>query len=247
MQRISSLRLSSVGFVSYLKVGLLTAGRNVDKALSRLSGETIPLFPISLKLAKRRCLVVGAGKTAEEKILSLLRCGATVIVVAPAATRTVKAWAANGKIIWQQRGFALGDLDRIFLVVVATPLKMLNKTVSEEAQRRQILCNVVRDRPLCNFYYPAVVRRGPLQIAISTAGHSGALAQRLRKQMETQFGPEWERWLRWLGEARSSLYDDPISPKRRRTMLHRLASQKKQAEVFGRWGIPIAGDQQSRK
>src|SRR5579863_4682882 len=104
MQRISSLRLSSVGFVSYLKVGLLTAGRNVDKALSRLSGETIPLFPISLKLAKRRCLVVGAGKTAEEKILSLLRCGATVVVVAPAATRTVKAWAADGKIIWQQRG-----------------------------------------------------------------------------------------------------------------------------------------------
>ena len=79
-------------------------------------------------------------------------------------------------------------------------------------------------------------RRGPLQIAISTAGHSGALAQRLRKQMESQFGPEWERWLRWLGEARSSLYEDAISPKRRRTMLHRLASQKKQAEFFDRWG-----------
>jgi siroheme synthase (precorrin-2 oxidase/ferrochelatase) len=86
-----------------------------------------------------------------------------------------------------------------------------------------------------------VVRRGPLQIAISTAGHSGALAQRLRKQMEAQFGPEWERWLRWLGEARSSLYEDPISPKRRRTMLHRLASQKKQAEFFDRWSIPIDG------
>ena len=110
--------------------------------------------------------------------------------------------------------------------------------VSEQAQRRQILCNVVRDRSLCGFYYPAVVRRGPLQIAISTAGYSGALAQRLRKQMEAQFGPEWESWLRWLGEARTSLYDDPLSPKRRRTMLHRLASQKKQAEFFRHWGIP---------
>lgn len=219
----------------------------MDKALSRLSGETTPLFPIFLKLTKRRCLVVGAGKTAEEKIATLLRCGASVIVVAPTATRTIKAWAAGDRIIWQQRRFELSDLDRIFLAVVATPVRALNKTVSEEAQRRQILCNVVRDRPLCNFYCPAVVRRGPLQIAISTAGHSGALAQRLRKQMETQFGPEWERWLRWLGEARSSLYDDPISPKRRRTMLHRLASQKKQAEFFDRWGIPIDGGAQKNR
>lgn len=199
MQTISSLRWSSVGFVGYIKVEV-PAGRDVNKALSRLSGETTALFPMFLKLATCRCLVVGAGKTAEEKIPTLLRCGAAVVVVAPAATRTIKAWAVDDRIIWQQRGFELSDLDRVFLVVVATPLKALNKTVYEEAQRRQILCNVVHDGPLCNFYYPAVVRRGPLQIAISTAGHSGALAQRLRKQMETQFGPEWERWLRWLGK-----------------------------------------------
>lgn len=200
-----------------------------------------------LKLTKRRCLVVGAGKTAEEKIPTLLRCGGTVIVVAPAATRAIKAWAADNKIIWEERRFEVSDLDGIFLTVVATPVKTLNKMVSEEAHRRQILCNVVRDRPLCDFYYPAVVRRGPLQIAISTAGHSGALAQRLRKQMESQFGPEWESWLRWLGEARTSLYEDPLSPKRRRTMLHRLASPKKQAEFFGRWGAPTDGVQQTRK
>jgi len=200
-----------------------------------------------VKLAKRRCVVVGAGKTAEEKIPTLLRCGATVIVVAPAATRTIKAWAADNKIIWEQRRFEASDLDGAFLTVVATPVKTVNKMVSDEAQKHRILCNVVRDRPLCDFYYPAVVRRGPLQIAISTAGHSGALAQRLRKQMEAQFGPEWESWLRWLGEARTSLYEDPISPKRRRTMLHRLASPKKQAEFFDRWGIPTDGVQQARK
>jgi precorrin-2 dehydrogenase / sirohydrochlorin ferrochelatase len=194
-----------------------------------------------LKLAKRRCLVVGAGKTAEEKIPTLLRCGAVVIVVAPAATRTIQAWAHNKKIIWQQRRFAVYDLDGVFLTVVATPLKTLNRLVFEQAKQRQILCNVVRDRSLCDFYYPAVVRRGPLQIAISTAGHSGALAQRLRKQLEAQFGPEWESWLRWLGEARSSLYEDSLSPKRRRTMLHRMASQKKQAEFFHRFGAPPSG------
>jgi len=164
-------------------------------------------------------------------------------VVAPTATRNIQAWAAENKIIWEQRRFASRDLHGVLLVVVATPLKSLNRTVSEQAQQRSILCNVVRDRSLCDFYYPAVVHRGPLQIAISTAGHSGALAQRLRKQLELQFGPEWESWLRWLGEARSSLYDDPLSPKRRRTMLHRLASQKKQAEFFRRWGYPSNRDE----
>jgi precorrin-2 dehydrogenase/sirohydrochlorin ferrochelatase len=212
----------------------------------RLSGEKTPLFPMFLKLVKRRCLVVGAGKTAEGKIPTLLRCGATVTVVAPAATRTVQAWASDKKLIWEQRRFEVRDLDGIFLVVVATPLKTLNRTIFEQAQQRQIVCNVVRDRAFCDFYYPAVVRRGPLQIAISTAGHSGALAQRLRRQLELQFGPEWESWLRWLGEARSSLYDDPLNPRRRRTMLHRLASPKKQAEFFQRWGIPSNNNRRSR-
>ena len=226
---------------------LWATGRDVNKSPSRLSAENTPLFPMFVKLAMHRCLVVGAGKTAEEKIPTLLRCGATVIVVAPAATRTIKAWAADNKVVWEQRRFEASDLNGVFLTVVATPLKSLNKLVSEEAQKRQILCNVVRDREVCNFYYPAVVRRGPLQIAVSTAGHSGALAQRLRKQMESRFGPEWESWLRWLGEARTSLYDDPLSPKRRRTMLHRLASQKKQAEFFDRWGTPTNSVQQTRK
>lgn len=200
-----------------------------------------------LKLAKRRCLVVGAGKAAEEKIPTLLRCGAHVIVVAPSATRAIQGWAAENRIVWQQRRFEPRDLDDVFLAVVATPQKTLNCAVFEQAQQRRILCNVVRDRALCDFYYPAVVRRGPLQIAISTAGHSGALAQRLRKQLESQFGPEWESWLRWLGEARSSLYEDPLSPKRRRTMLHRLASQKKQAEFFDRWGNPPNHNERSQE
>lgn len=204
---------------------------------SLLAEEKFPLFPMFLKLNKRRCLVVGAGKTAEEKIASLNRCGARVLVVAPNATRVIQRWAAENKIVWEERRFIEADLSGIFLVVVATSLRTLNRMVFECARQRQILCNVTRERQNCDFYYPAVVRRGPLQIAISTAGHSGALAQRLRQQLESQFGPEWENWLRWLGEARSALYDDPLSPKRRRTMLHRLASQKKQAEFLGRWGV----------
>ena len=245
MPAITSLHWPPTPILGNLETAVSAVGRDVSTQPSRLSGENIPLFPMFVKLAKRRCLVVGAGKTAEGKIPTLLRCGAHVVVVAPAATRTIQAWAAENKIVWEQRCFEVGDLDGVFLTVVATPVKTLNRSVFEQAQQRQILCNVVRDRSLCGFYYPAVVRRGPLQIAISTAGHSGALAQRLRKQLESQFGPEWESWLRWLGEARSSLYDDPLSPKRRRTMLHRMASQKKQAEFFRRWGYPSNHNERS--
>ncbi len=185
---------------------------------------------------------MGAGTTAEEKISTLLSCGATVAVAAPVATTRIRTWAREEKLFWAQKRFEPKDLDGIFMAVVATSSKAVNRTVFQEAQTRGVLCNVVHDRSYCDFYYPAVVRRGPLQIAISTAGHSGALAQRLRQELEHQFGPEWESWLRWLGEARSSLYADPLSPRRRRTMLRKLAGRKAQEEVFRRWGVLPKGN-----
>ena len=203
----------------------------------RLKAKKDGLFPIFLKLSGRRCLVVGAGKTTEEKIPTLHASGAVVSIVAPAATPKIQSWIHEENIFWAKKRFDPHDLDGIFLVVAATSSKAVNRTVFQEAQRRNILCNVVHDRAYCDFYYPAVVRRRPLQIAISTAGHSGALAQRLRQELEFQFGPEWESWLKWLGEARKSLYEDPLSPRRRRTMLHKLAARKNQEDFFRRFGV----------
>lgn len=215
---------------------------------SRLSAEKNGLFPVFLKLAGQRCVVIGAGKTAEEKIPALLSCGASVAVVAPTATPKIQSWAREGRLCWLKRKFESHDLDAALLCVVATWSKTTNRAIFQEAWQRGILCNVVHDGAHCNFYYPAVVRRGPLQIAVSTAGHSGALAQRLRHELEHQFGPEWESWLRWLGEARSSLYDDPLSPRRRRTLLHKLASKKSQEDFFRRLGIlPKAAERARRK
>lgn len=205
---------------------------------SRISAEKNELFPVFLKLAGQRCLAVGGGKTIEEKIPTLMACGARMTVVAPNATPKIQRWADAETLVWLKRPFDSHDLEDVFICVVATSSKATNQSVFEEAQRRRILCNVVRQGAHCNFYYPAVVKRGPLQIAISTAGHSGALAKRLREELEKEFGPEWENWLRWLGEARSSLYDDPLSPRQRRTMLHKLASRKSQDEMFRRWGVP---------
>lgn len=209
---------------------------------SRISAEKKELFPVFLKLTQQRCLVVGAGKTMEEKVPTLLACGASITVVAPNATPKIQRLAQSEKLVWIQRRYESRDLDGVFLCIVRTSSKPTNQAVFEQAQQRGVLCNVVRDGAHCNFYYPAVVKRGPLQIAISTAGHSGALAKRLREELEIEFGPEWENWLRWLGEARSSLYDDPLSPRQRRTMLHKLASRKTQEEMFRRWGVQSKTD-----
>ena len=182
------------------------------------------LFPIFLKLSKRRCLVVGAGKIAEEKIEGLLRTGAEIRVVAPKATPRIRALAQNRKIVWHPRTFKPTDLNGAFLVVAATSSPELHEGIYREARRRRVLCNVVDDPPHCDFYYGSVVRRGALQIAISTSGKSPALAQRIRKILEQQFGPEYEEWIAALGEAREKLFSRKMDPEERKRLLHILAS-----------------------
>jgi precorrin-2 dehydrogenase/sirohydrochlorin ferrochelatase len=147
------------------------------------------LFPMFLKLEGRSCLVVGAGKVGESKIRSLLVARAKLRVVAPWATPAVAGWARAGVVQWDAREFQISDLDSTFLVVAGTSSVEVNDLVYREAARRQILCNVVDDPERCDFYYPAVVRRGALQVAISTEGRSPALAQRLRREIEAQLAP----------------------------------------------------------
>jgi precorrin-2 dehydrogenase/sirohydrochlorin ferrochelatase len=185
----------------------------------------VPPFPAFLKLQGRRCLVVGAGPIAEDKIESLLHAGATIQVVAPAATERVQAWARQKKIRWQPRSFRSADLAGVFVVIAATSSSALHAKIYKQARRRGVLCNSVDDPENCDFYYGAVVRRGDLQIAISTAGNSPALAQRLRKKLEKDIGVEYERWVTTLGAARKRLFGKTISPARRKALLHALASE----------------------
>jgi precorrin-2 dehydrogenase/sirohydrochlorin ferrochelatase len=186
------------------------------------------LFPMFLKLSPRPCLVVGAGTIAESKIASLLEAGGRVRVVAPEATAQVRSWAQSNAIEWHQRSFQPDDLEGMFLVIAATSSTELHERIFEEATRRSVLCNIVDVPALCDFYYPSVVQRGALQIAISTSGQSPALAQRLRKQLEDQFGPEYEEWLTHLGEARDKLFSSKMDPEERKRLLHQQAS----AEAF---------------
>ena len=184
------------------------------------------LFPMFLKMERHSCLVIGAGTIGEPKIRSLLVAGAHVRVIAPEARESVQGWARAGVITWEQRAFHPADLENIFLVVAATSLPEVNQAVFQEAQRRGILCNAVDDPERCDFFYGALVRRGRLQIAISTAGQSPALAQRLRREIQAQIRPEYAGWLERLGTVRRKLMAGRLTPERRKRLLHKLASER---------------------
>jgi precorrin-2 dehydrogenase/sirohydrochlorin ferrochelatase len=169
--------------------------------------------------------VVGAGAVGEGKIAGLLEADAELRVVAPEATKRVKDWAQAGKLRWSRRTFRESDLNRCFCVVAATSSSGLHKKIFQLAQQRKVLCNVVDVPELCDFYYPAVVRRGSLQIAISTGGESPALAQRLRGKLQKEFGPEYADWVNQLGKLRRELNATSLDAADRKSKLHSMATE----------------------
>lgn len=184
------------------------------------------LFPMFMKLDGRQILVVGAGKVGEPKIAGLLETGARIRVVALEATPAVREWAKTGRIELDLRPFVSSDLDGAFLAVVATSSRTLNERIYRDAQIRRVLCNVVDVPDLCDFFYPSVVRRGDLQIAVSTAGQSPSLAQKIRQQLEKQFGPGYAEWVAELGATRKLILGSDLDKERKLELLHSLASRE---------------------
>jgi precorrin-2 dehydrogenase / sirohydrochlorin ferrochelatase len=182
------------------------------------------LFPVFIKLQRRLVIVVGAGSIGEGKIRGLLSTGAHIKVIAPEATPATGEWARAGQIAWEERSFLPSDLDGAFLAVVATSLRVLNQQIFRECRRRGVLCNVVDVPELCDFYYPAVVQRGDLQIAVSTSGQSPSLARKIREQLEGQYGPSYEQWVAELGKTRRRVLASKLDSARKRELLHSLAS-----------------------
>jgi siroheme synthase-like protein len=183
------------------------------------------LFPIFVKLQGRLVVVVGGGSVAEGKIVGLLAAGARVRVISPAITPAFAEWVRDLKIDWLPKVFGPGDLIGAYLAIAATSAPGVNDAVFQEAEAHGIFCNAVDDIEHCHFYYGAVVQRGDLQIAISTNGKSPALAQRLRQELEAQFGPEYEVWLEWLGAAREVIRGSAADPEANKKILHQLASR----------------------
>jgi siroheme synthase-like protein len=163
----------------------------------------IPFYIACLKLTGRRCLVVGGGEIGLEKVEGLLACDGRVVLLAPDAAPALQELAAEGSIEWIRREYeGPRDLDATFIVIAATDDTDVNIRVYDDAERRAMLVNVVDVPPLCNFILPAIVRTGPLAIAISTAGASPALAKRIKRQIAEEYGEPYARMAVLLNEVR---------------------------------------------
>jgi siroheme synthase-like protein len=161
-----------------------------------------PFYIACLKLTGRRNVVIGGGDIGLEKVEGLLACDADVTLIAPDAIEPLRKLAAEGSIEWIQREYRRGDLEKTFMVIAATNDTDVNIEVYEHAEERAMLVNVVDVPPLCNFILPAIVRTGPLAIAISTAGASPALAKRIKNEIAAEYGEPYARLAELLNEAR---------------------------------------------
>ena len=183
------------------------------------------LLPVFLKLDGRRCLIVGAGAVALDKIGSLFKTGLRLRVVAPSAKTAIRDLAIEGRLEWIERPFQLSDLDGNILVIAATDSAEVNAAVYQGAVERGIIANSVDDPPHCDFYFGSVVSRGKLQIAISTAGESPAVAQQLRREIDEQLPEDLGQWLQELGILRREVLATQPPGEARKALLHRLAER----------------------
>jgi siroheme synthase-like protein len=162
-----------------------------------------PFYIACLRLKGRRCVVVGGGEVGLEKVEGLLACDADVTLIAPEAHPELVQLALEGSIRWERREYAgAGDLDGALIAIAATDDTNLNIRVFEDAEARAMLVNVVDVPPLCNFILPAIVRTGPLAVAISTAGASPALAKRMKREIAELFGEPYANLAILLNDAR---------------------------------------------
>jgi len=161
-----------------------------------------PFYIACLKLTGRRCVVVGGGEIGLEKVEGLLASNGRVVLIAPEAVPELQALAEEGSIEWERREYRSSDLERTFIVIAATNHTDVNIGIYDDAEARAMLVNVVDVPPLCNFILPAIVRTGPLAIAISTAGASPALAKRIKREIADAYGPEHARLAELLNDAR---------------------------------------------
>ena len=193
--------------------------------LESRTANAMTLLPIFLKLESRNGLLVGAGNVALEKLGTLLPTGLRLRVVAPEARPEFLELAAEGRIELELRSFAAADLDGQFIVIAATNVPGVNAEVYRLARERGILTNSVDDIPNCDFFFGAVVSRGALQVAISTAGESPAFAQRLRREIDAQLPTNIGPWLDDLGRLRRQILATLPAGDSRKALLHRLANR----------------------
>ncbi len=179
-------------------------------------------YPVYLDICQKPCLVVGGGGVATRKVKGLLEYDAKVTVISLAVSAELEKLAEEGRVTLKQRAYQPGDLAGMLLVIGATSDMALNESISHEAEQENILCNIADVPRVCNFILPSVVRRGDLQIAISTGGNSPAFAKYLRKSLESQFGQEYADFLFLMGRLREKLLAEAHQPEAHKHLFETL-------------------------
>lgn len=170
-----------------------------------MTRQSLVGYPANFLVAGRRCVVVGAGRIAARKLEALLEAGADVVVIAPEAVDTIRTWAETGRLTWHERGFEDADLDEAWLAITATADAAVNQAVFDAGEARRVWINSADDPINCSFTLMSVVRQGDIVVTIGTNGRSPALATFLKAHVGTEMGPEYERLLELLSEAREAI------------------------------------------
>ncbi len=179
-------------------------------------------YPVNLNIRGRKCLVVGGGAVGTRKVTTLVKCGAKVTVVSPVISSKLTDLSEKGVIQIKQREYSSSDLHGLFLVIGATNDEKLNLRISEDAEQKNLLCNIADVPKACNFILPAIVTRGDLIIAISTSGNSPAFAKKLRENLEKQFGEEYALLLNLMGAIRKKLLAQAHKPEAHKHLFEQL-------------------------
>jgi precorrin-2 dehydrogenase len=179
-------------------------------------------YPVYLDIKNRNCLVVGGGAVAARKAETLAKCGAVVTVVSPDFNEILCNLEDGHSITLVHRPYESSDLEGKFLVIGATNKEALNRKISADAQKRNMLCNIADVPEICNFILPSVICRGDFSIAISTSGKSPAFAKKLRKDLEKTFGEEYASFLTLMGAVRNKLLVKEHAPEAHKPLFEKI-------------------------
>jgi len=178
-------------------------------------------YPIYLDVKDKPCLVVGGGSVGARKALFLAKCGARVKVVSDVFAKVFDHDSFN-EMALEKKPYDSHDLEGMFLVFAATDNSTLNMQISDDARKRNILCNVADSRDNSDFILPSVVDRGDLILTASTSGKSPAMAKQIRKDLEERYGEEYNRFLVLMGRIRKKLLNSEHSPESHRQIFNTL-------------------------
>ncbi|MCF8010005.1 MAG: bifunctional precorrin-2 dehydrogenase/sirohydrochlorin ferrochelatase [Clostridiales bacterium] len=183
-------------------------------------------YPVYLKIKEELCIVVGGGEVAERKVHSLLEYNAHVKIISPKLTPELEQLASKNLVIYKQDYYRYGDLKNAFLVISATDKKNVNRAVANECAERGILINVINKPSLANFYVPSTLKRGPLSIAVSTAGKSPLMAKIIREDLEILYGQDFADFINFLSEQREKLILSMKDSGERHKLLKKLVDRE---------------------